>query len=87
LSISIFKNALTLRIIYINIKIVLNYRWIFKGEVVKMLESNSVNDSINIRDFQEVISLIGKLNDKQKELVLATLRGAVMIADSNTREE
>ncbi|MFA5305961.1 MAG: hypothetical protein WC365_00790 [Candidatus Babeliales bacterium] len=52
-----------------------------------MLESNSVNDSINIRDFQEVISLIGKLNDKQKELVLATLRGAVMIADSNTREE
>jgi hypothetical protein len=50
-----------------------------------MLESNSINDSINIKDVQEVISLIGKLNDKQKEIVLATLRGAVMIADSNKK--
>ena len=38
-------------------------------------------------DAQEVISLVSKLSNKQKELVLATLRGAVMIADSNTREE
>ncbi|MFA5714980.1 MAG: hypothetical protein WC998_04535 [Candidatus Paceibacterota bacterium] len=48
-----------------------------------MLENNSEN--INIKDVQEVISLIGKLNDKQKELVLATLRGAVMIADSGKK--
>lgn len=50
-----------------------------------MSKVNSENDSINIRDVQEVISLIGKLNDKQKETVLATLRGAVMIVDSDKK--
>lgn len=50
-----------------------------------MIENNSINESINLKDIQEVISLIGKLNDKQKEIVLATLRGAVLIADSNNK--
>lgn len=47
-----------------------------------MKANNTENDSINIKDVQEVIALIGKLNDKQKEIVLATLRGAVLIADA-----
>jgi len=50
-----------------------------------MSENNLENENINIKDVQEVISLIGKLNDKQKEIVLATLRGAVMIADSDKK--
>jgi len=50
-----------------------------------MIENNSINESINLKDIQEVISLIGKLNDKQKEIVLATLRGAVLIADSDKK--
>jgi hypothetical protein len=44
------------------------------------------NDNLNIKDLQEVIVLIGKLNPKQKEIVLATLRGAVLIADSEAKE-
>lgn len=35
------------------------------------------------KDVREVLSLISKLNDKQKEIVLATLRGAVLIADAD----
>lgn len=36
---------------------------------------------INQEEFQEFIGIIGKLNDEQKKIVLATLRGAVLIAD------
>lgn len=34
-------------------------------------------------DINEVLNLISKLNPSQKELVLAALRGAVLIAESN----
>ena len=36
-------------------------------------------------DVQELISLIEKLNPEQKKTVLATLRGAVLIADSEKK--
>lgn len=48
--------------------------------------SNDLNATVNVKDVQEVLSLISKLDEKEKELVLATLRGAVMIADSNKKE-
>ena len=49
------------------------------NSMTKGLETSKV---VNVDDVQEVLSLISKLSDKQKEIVLATLRGAVLIADS-----
>ena len=47
-----------------------------------MAENKAVNDSASLDDVKEFVALINKLNEKQKEIVLATLRGAVLIADS-----
>lgn len=45
------------------------------------------NVTVNINDIQELLSLISKLNDEQKKLILATLRGAVLIADAENAEK
>jgi F0F1-type ATP synthase beta subunit len=37
------------------------------------------------KDLQEMITLIDKLNPEQKKIVLATLRGAVLIADADKK--
>jgi hypothetical protein len=37
------------------------------------------------KDLQEVIALIGRLNPEQKKIVLANLRGAVLIADADKK--
>ncbi len=50
-----------------------------------MLENAS--KSINVKDVQEIIDLISNLDDEQKKLVLAALRGAVLIADTDKKEE
>jgi hypothetical protein len=41
--------------------------------------------TVEVDDVQEVISLISKLDGNQKQIVLASLRGAVLIADSEKR--
>jgi hypothetical protein len=38
-----------------------------------------------IKDIQEMITLIDKLDSDQKKIVLASLRGAVLIADSDKK--
>lgn len=49
----------------------------------KSTVSNTV--SVDLNDIQEVISMLGKLNENQKQIVLASMRGAVLIADSEQK--
>lgn len=41
--------------------------------------------SVDLNDIQEIISLLSKLTEGQKQIVLASLRGAVLIADSDQK--
>lgn len=41
--------------------------------------------SVDLDDIQEVISMLGKLNENQKQIVLASMRGAVLIADAEKK--
>ena len=50
-------------------------------EILFSKEVMLMTTDINQEEFQEFIGIIGKLNDEQKKIVLATLRGAVLIAD------
>jgi hypothetical protein len=49
------------------------------------LANEGHSTTVEVSDVQEVISLISKLDDNQKQIVLASLRGAVLIADSEKR--
>jgi hypothetical protein len=39
------------------------------------------NNSISIQEIEEIVALFKKLDARGKELVLASIRGAVLIAD------
>jgi hypothetical protein len=41
--------------------------------------------TIDLNDVNEVISLLSRLDEKQKQIVLASVRGAVLIADSEKK--
>lgn len=41
------------------------------------------NETIEVKELQELISLISRLDPEQKKTVLATIRGAVLMADSS----
>lgn len=45
------------------------------------------NNNINVKDVQEVIELISKLDEEQKKMVLAALRGAVLIAEADSEKK
>jgi hypothetical protein len=41
--------------------------------------------TIDLDDVNEVISLLSKLDENQKQIVLASMRGAVLIADAEKK--
>lgn len=55
--------------------------------VLKLTTNIESKDSINVRDVQEVIDLVSRLDIEQKKMVLAALRGAVLIADIDSKKE
>jgi len=50
-----------------------------------MAEKQRNTATVDLNDIQEIISLIGKLDENQKQIILASLRGAVIIADSEKK--
>lgn len=46
---------------------------------------NQLSDS-DTGEIQEVISIIEKMNKRQKQYILAALRGAVLVSDENEKE-
>lgn len=41
--------------------------------------------TVDLNDVQEIISLLSKLDENQKQIVLASFRGAVLIADTEKK--
>jgi hypothetical protein len=52
--------------------------------MTEKISNNTV--SVDLNDIQEIISMLSKLDEKQKQIILASLRGAVLIADTNKKE-
>lgn len=48
-------------------------------------ESKKNTATVDLDDIQEIISMLGKLNENQKQIILASMRGAVLIADSEQK--
>jgi hypothetical protein len=44
-----------------------------------------LSNSIDLNDAKEIFEILGKLNDRQKELMLASLRAAAVIADCDRK--
>jgi len=51
------------------------------------MSTDNCKGTIEVKELQELIALIGRLNHDQKKTVLATIRGAVLMADANNGGE
>lgn len=50
-----------------------------------MSNRDNSNSSIDVKDAQEILEIIGKLDPWQKQLALATLRGAALMSECSEK--
>lgn len=50
-----------------------------------MSNNDFINNSIDVKDAQEILEIIGKLDPWEKQIALATLRGAVLMSECNKK--